>query len=217
MHNKTAIIFDLDGTLLDTLSDLTDAMNSALESFGLPSHNEIFYKQAVGDGIHLLAKRSLPKQQRTEEMTHRLVETMRQVYSQNWNNKTQPYANIPELLSALQNRHLQSAILSNKPDEKTKQCIAHYFPKHAFSIVMGASDLYPLKPHPAAVIQILKLIQVEKEHCLYVGDTNTDMQTARNAGLTAVGVSWGFRDSAELKEHGADIIVDTPLDLLNYI
>jgi phosphoglycolate phosphatase len=217
MKDIKAVMFDLDGTLLDTLSDLANCMNQALASFGFPQHDETFYRKAVGDGIHLLAIRSLPETSQHEEQVTQLIQSMREIYDQNWMCQTKPYDGIEALLQALQSRGIQMAVLSNKPDEKTRQCVDHYFGLDAFQIVMGASEHFPLKPAPQAVKHIEHSLQIHTDHWLYVGDTNTDMLTAKNANMYAIGVTWGFRDADELRAHGADTIIDSPMELIDIL
>ena len=132
-------------------------------------------------------------------------------------NQTEPYDGIPALLQELQNRSIRMAVLSNKPHDKTLICLDHYFHDTPFDCIMGASDRFPLKPAPAAVDHITHSLGISKSDWLYLGDTNTDMQTARNAGIRPVGVTWGFRTRQELLAHGADIIIDQPRELLPHL
>ena len=215
--NVRAILFDLDGTLLDTIADLADAMNQALASAGFPQRSLADYKVAVGDGVVRLAERVLPAGHRDTATLAALVQDMQRIYSTCWMNQTRPYDGIPELLDELQARGIRTAVLSNKPEKKTRQCVTHYFESHRFDLVLGASEQYPLKPDPTAVHHILASMQIPAEQWLYLGDTDTDMQTARNANLKAVGVTWGFRDRKELLDNGADTIIDTPLQLLPHL
>jgi phosphoglycolate phosphatase len=217
MPPTKAILFDLDGTLLDTLADLADAMNAALSHFAYPQHSLESYKTAVGDGIHVLAERVLPAAHKTPETIATLVTEMQRIYTTCWMNKTTPYKGIPELLKELQARDIRTAVLSNKPDSKTRICVEHYFSPDSFDIVMGASDQFPLKPDPTAARHIMNTMQIRPENWLYLGDTNTDMQTASRAGIKAVGVSWGFRHRQELIDNGANLIIDTPLELLQHL
>ena len=212
-----AVLFDLDGTLLDTLADLADSMNQALAHLGYPQHPQEYFKTAVGDGVYLLAERVLPPDDRRPDKVHALVQEMQKIYSKGWMKKTQPYAGIHELITELQSRAIRLAVLSNKPDEKTRTCIKHYFTTDAFDLVMGASAQFPLKPDSAAVEHILRMLDIPKDEWLYLGDTNTDMLTAQNAGLKAVGVTWGFRSREELLASGANIIIDHPLELIPHL
>jgi phosphoglycolate phosphatase len=212
-----AVLFDLDGTLLDTLADLANAMNQALCNLGYPVHAQECYKTAVGDGVHLLAERVLPKEHQTPETVARLVREMQQIYSRNWMNQTRPYAGIQDLLTELSRREISAAVLSNKPDDKTQICVDHYFTKNQFAFVMGATQAFPLKPAPDAAMHIMQELSIPASQWVYLGDTNTDMLTARNAGIKAVGVTWGFRDARELREAGAELIIDHPMALLDHM
>jgi len=167
--------------------------------------------------VQRLVQRVLPPVHREPAIVAALVQDMQRIYSSCWMNQTRPYQGIPELLDALQTRGIRTVVLSNKPHEKTCQCVARYFPQHPFDVVLGASEQFPLKPDPAAVHHILTRVGVPPEQWLYLGDTDTDMQTARNANLKAVGVTWGFRDRSELRAHGADLLLDAPLGLLDHL
>jgi phosphoglycolate phosphatase len=209
-----AVIFDLDGTLLDTLEDIAAAANSALREEGFPEHPLDAYRRFVGNGVAILMQRALPESNLQPEQIERCAERFRDVYRDHWNLRTQLYPGINELLSELRARHLQLGVLSNKPHEFTLQCVTTYFPTDWFTCVFGQREGIPHKPDPAGVHEILDHMQVAPEHCLFVGDSAVDMQTARGAGLTAIGVSWGFRSRDELLEHGAARIIDHPHELL---
>lgn len=212
-----AILFDLDGTLLDTLADLADSMNQALAALGFPTHPRDFYHTAVGDGIEVFAERVLPEANRTPATIAKLVSEMQKSYALGWRNQTKPYSGIPTLLAELDRRSIRKAVLSNKPDNKTKECVQHFFGSNTFNIIMGATKAFPLKPDPTAALHIVKMLGIPKQNCLYMGDTNTDMQTAVGAGIRAVGVTWGFRPREELVANGADVTIDKPCDLLAYL
>lgn len=211
---KRAVMFDLDGTLLDTIEDLGNAMNNTLESLGFPTHDYAFYKKAVGDGAPQLTERSLPPPARTPEGIRQALMIMRAEYEKRWACRTCPYAGIVALLSALHRKGIIMAVLSNKPDAKTRDCVAHFFPDTPFAIVRGAQDNMPLKPAPDAALAICRELTIPLDQWLYVGDTDTDMQTAVNAGLYGVGAAWGFRDREELLAYGAQTVIDTPGELL---
>lgn len=211
---KNAVMFDLDGTLLDTLADLGDSMNIALVAHGYPERDYPFYRKAVGDGAPQLVTRSLPPAARQPDTIRTALAQMRAEYEKRWMLKTRPYDGILQLLTELQARGVVTAVLSNKLDPKTRDCIAHFFPDTPFSLVRGALDGVPLKPDPAAAINIIRQLAIPAEEWLYIGDTDTDMQTAVNAGMFAVGVAWGFRDRAELLAHGARVVIESPADLL---
>ncbi len=211
---KRAIMFDLDGTLLDTLADLGDAMNHTLRTQGFPTHDYAFYKKAVGDGAPELVSRSLPPEARRRDVLMASLIRLRDTYETCWTCKTKPYAGIPALLAELGLRGITLAVLSNKPHPKTCECVNHFFPEAHFTLVRGATPDVPLKPDAQGATTICSTLGIPPEDWLYVGDTNTDMQTAVNANLFAVGASWGFRDREELLDHGARIVIDTPEQLL---
>lgn len=210
---RRAVMFDLDGTLLDTLDDLGDAMNIALAAHGFPPHDDRFYRKAVGDGAPQLVTRSLPHDARTPEMIGIALRRMRAEYEKRWTVKTRPYDGILPLLDALRRRGTVMAVLSNKPDAKTRDCVAHFFPDAPFAIVRGARDGVPLKPDPAAATAIVLETGIPAAEWLYLGDTDTDMQTAVGAGLFAVGAAWGFRDRDELLANGARTVIESPAGL----
>lgn len=215
--NKKAVIFDLDGTLLDTLADLADAMNSALEAFGYPPHDATFFKKAIGDGAPQLVSRSLPPEARSPGIIQNVLPRMREEYEQRWTAKTRPYDGIVPLVTELAHRGMVMAVLSNKPDAKTRDCVAYFFPTAPFDIVRGARDGMPLKPDPAAAIAIFGETGIPAAQWLYLGDTDTDMQTAVRAGAFAAGATWGFRDREELLANGANAVIDTPEELLGLL
>ena len=212
MTKVRAVLFDLDGTLADSLADLATATNWALAQLGCPTHPVESYRYMVGDGARELCARALPadKQGLQDEVLRR----MRQHYDRHCFDLTKLYAGIPELISALAERRHRLAVLSNKPDDFTKRMIAHYFQPSPFAVVRGQLPNVPLKPDPTAAQQIAQELGIPPAHWLYLGDTNTDMRTARAAGMHAVGVLWGFRARDELVESGAEHIVARPEDVL---
>lgn len=206
-----AAIFDLDGTLLDTLADLADSMNAVLSDLGMPIHPVDPYRYFVGDGMLNLARRAAPAG--TEEaVVEKMVLMMDEKYAGNWDRKTRPYDGVPEMLAALRARGLRLAMLSNKPDSFTKIMARHYF-TDMFDIVLGARAGVPRKPDPAAALEIAGLFGLEPAAFLYFGDTNTDMRTGLAAGMHTIGVSWGFRPVAELREAGAEAIIEHPAQI----
>ena len=211
-----ALIFDLDGTLLDTLDDLADATNAMLHSNGFPTHPVDSYNHFVGDGIANLVRRALPATPQAPSL-ERCLRMLQEEYGRRWHCKTMPYPGIDELLVALTDRELRLAVLSNKPHEFTDLVIEHFFSPSPFSVVLGATDDRPRKPDPAGVSVILDRLDVAPGRTMLVGDTKTDMITAKEAGIWAVGVLWGFRDEQELRAHGADAVIDRPGDLLHLI
>ena len=209
-----AAIFDLDGTLLDSLEDLAESMNQALESLGFPPHPVPAYKYFVGDGMEVLARRVLPEAAQDHDTLARIVGAMRQVYGSRWDLKTRPYAGVPELLAALQARGLRRAVLSNKPDDFTRLTVERLLAPHAFDLVQGVAPGTPPKPDPAGALAVAAHLGVAPAACLYLGDTATDMSTACRAGMYAVGALWGFRTREELEESGARVVVERPAEVL---
>jgi phosphoglycolate phosphatase len=207
-------MFDLDGTLLDTLQDLGDTMNLTLRERGLPEHDYAFYRTAVGDGARILAARSLPEDRRDDTTVTEIHDAMRRHYDTMWNVKTRPYAGVPELIDALSDRGTTLAILSNKPEPAVLKCVEYFLPAERFSVIRGVVPGGPIKPDPSAALDIASELGIDRNAWLYVGDTNTDMQTANAAELFAVGCTWGFRDRDELLACGADAIIDHPSELL---
>jgi len=212
-----AIIFDLDGTLLNTIEDLADSMNSVLARYALPLHTIREYKLFVGDGAANLVKRSIIGAVTVGYSLERLEAEFRAEYAKRKTDKTAPYDGIPELLSAIAERGVKMAVLSNKPHAATLEVISNYFPGVVFDAVIGQRKGRPIKPDPAGVMEILDIIGALREETLYVGDSGTDMLTATAAGLNSVGVLWGFRDKEELERNGARVFAEHPMDVLRYI
>lgn len=212
-----ALLFDLDGTLLDSIEDLTDSMNIALDGFGFPGHDAEACKQFVGDGVEMFALRALPKNHRDEATVAQCVAEMRAEYRKRWSLKTRPYDGIPELLDDLALRNLKLAVLSNKPEESTKEMVAALLSKWQFHPVSGARPSVPKKPDPTLAIEISQQLRVPADRFLYLGDTGTDMKTAKGAGMFPVGALWGFRTAEELKDTGAEVLVAHPSEVLQLL
>ena len=210
-------VFDLDGTLLNTLEDLGNCMNSALGQLGFAPHPVEEYRFFVGDGIKALVERTLPEEQRDEDTVQRGVAAMEEEYGRRWDESTRPYDDVPQLLDALTDRQLRMAILSNKPEVFTKLTVERLLPQWHFDPVCGARPDVPCKPDPAGALAIAAAWGVEPAQCLYLGDTDTDMATAVGAGMYAVGAAWGFRPGEELKASGAQVLVEEPLELLELL
>lgn len=209
-----AVIFDMDGTLLNTIDDIGDSMNAVLARRGFATHSIDKYKYFVGDGMKNLALRALPETRRTPEFIDEIVVEMEREYSSGWNKKTAPYPGITETLERLTEMGVKMSIFSNKPHKFTIEMAGEYFKEHKFEFVIGASNMFPKKPDPAAAIYIAQKLGIPAGEFIYAGDTNTDMATAKNAKMFAAGVSWGFRPAAELIEAGAEIIIDNPRQLV---
>ena len=211
-RNYRAVLFDLDGTLADSLADLANATNTALVAVGCPPHPLARYRQMVGDGARTLCARAVPADR--PELVDEVRQRMRDHYAAHCFDATRLYPGIRELVRVLAERGCALAVLSNKPDDFTNQMIAHYFQPNPFRVVRGHRAHAPLKPDPASALAIAKELQIPPASWLYLGDTNTDMQTARAAGMIPIGVLWGFREREELLASGAAEIIAAPADLL---
>lgn len=213
-----AVLFDLDGTLLNTIEDLADSMNSVLARHDFPVHDLEAYKYFVGDGIENLVRRALPESHRAEESTVALcLASMREEYGRRRRQKTRPFEGVPELLDALEDRGIKVAILSNKPDEATKFVVKELLSRWRFEAVVGERPNVPRKPDPASAIEIAERLAIPTRDFLYVGDTDTDMRTANAAGMYAVGALWGYRKADELLKNGARALIERPLDVLTLL
>lgn len=212
-----AVLFDLDGTLLDTLADLADSMNAVLADWGLSTHPLEAYRWFVGDGIHNLARRALPASHSDEAVIARCVGAMQEEYGRRWSVKTRPYEGIVTLLDGLAARRVRLAVLSNKPHAFTLQTVAALLPDWRFEVVLGARAGVPVKPDPIGALEVAARLGLPPERILYLGDTATDMLTARAAGMHPVGAGWGFREPEELLAAGAAHLLATPTELLDLL
>ncbi|OHB78289.1 MAG: hypothetical protein A2W31_11300 [Planctomycetes bacterium RBG_16_64_10] len=210
----SAVIFDLDGTLLDTLTDLANAANAALTRFGFPTYAVGSYRQLIGEGVDLLFMRALPADARRPEWVRQMVAAFQEAYASHWNVHTKPYPQIPQLLDTLRGKQVRMAVLSNKPDLSAKRCVAEFLPDKGLEIVLGQRDGVPPKPDPAGARAIVHALHVPASACLYLGDSGVDMQVAHHTGMIAVGALWGYRTREELEQHGASALIEQPLDLL---
>ena len=211
-----AIIFDLDGTLLDTLADLSDSANHVLAARGLPTHSLRRYCDFIGEGLGMLIRQMLPEGQRDEQTMAEVTEAYRAQYARRWNAKTKPYDGVPEMLDSLRDRRVKTAVLSNKPDQYTQKCVAGLLPRWRFDPVMGQRDDVPRKPDPAGALQIAAAWDLAPSEIVYAGDTQTDVQTAVAAGMQPVGVLWGFRPD-ELRAGNDAILIERPEQVLDVL
>jgi phosphoglycolate phosphatase len=212
-----AVVFDLDGTLLNTLDDLADSFNRVLQDKGLPTHPVEAYRNFIGGGAAKLVTRALPQEKRNDEFAADCLDAFRKEYSENWNNKTRPYDGVPELLDDLVSRQILLAVNTNKPQHFADLCVQAHFSAWDFAAVFGQRDGVPMKPDPAGPREIAQCMNVACEECLYVGDSDVDMRTAVGSKMFAVGAAWGFRPEQELRESGAAEIIGGPTDLLRFV
>ncbi|HNS10597.1 MAG TPA: HAD family hydrolase [Candidatus Ozemobacteraceae bacterium] len=208
------IIFDLDGTLLDTLTDLADSTNRVLTRHGFATHPVDAYRYFVGDGMRMLVERALPPEHRVAAVIAGIFAELHADYGENWAVATRPYAGVVELLAGLLQRGIVMSVLSNKPDEFTGIMVRKYFPDIPFKCVYGLSDRVAKKPDPAGALRIATETGIKPEQTLYLGDTLVDMKTAVAAGMFPIGALWGFRDEPELRAGGAELLLQHPLQLL---
>mgnify|MGYP006277682877 CR=1 FL=1 len=209
-----AVVFDLDGTLADSIADIGDAMNRVLESKGFPVHSYRDYKYFVGKGLKNLVLASLPEDQRSDELIEECHDLMLQDYGKNYLVKTRLYDGIEELIDSLHAKGIRMAVLSNKAEEMTKKVVSELIGNEKIELVLGMKPSLPRKPDPAGAVFISEKFGIPRENFAYVGDTNTDMQTAVNAGMLPVGVLWGFRSEQELIESGAQVLLKHPMELI---
>lgn len=210
---KKLIIFDLDGTLLNTIDDLAMATNHALAENGYPTHPVEAYNFFVGNGINKLFERALPEEARTPENVQLIRASFIPFYDAHKLDLTRPYDGILELLKTLSDNGVKLAIASNKYQLATEKLVNYYFAETPFIAVFGQRDNVPIKPDPTVVEDIRRLVNAEQAKTLFVGDSGVDMLTAQQAGVTAVGVTWGFRSAEELRTYNPDYLVAKPDDI----
>jgi phosphoglycolate phosphatase len=211
-----AVIFDLDGTLVNSIEDIADAMNTVLKEYNYPTHTYETYKTFVGSGIKSLVADALPKINRNESQIDACFTAMMDIYKNQCTNKTKPYDGIIELLDSLKSRQLKLAVFSNKADELTKKVTLALLPNY-FDSIDGLTIEAHKKPNPIKAIQISKTLSINPEDIIFVGDSGIDMQTANNANMFAVGVSWGFKHTEELIVDGAKQVLNHPLELIKVL
>ena len=210
-----AVIFDLDGTLTNTIADLAGAVNHVLQKNGYPTHREDEYFYFVGTGSYNLVKKASPDGL-TEEKLLSMVDEFFEFYGEHYLDKTVPYDGVPEMLSALKEKGIALAVCSNKIQNMTEKVCEKFF-DGTFTYTFGQNDRFPLKPDPACPLWIAEQFGAEPSETIFVGDSGVDMVTGKNAGFTAVGVSWGFRSAEELKENGSDYIINKASELIEII
>jgi len=214
---KKLVIFDLDGTLLNTIEDLGHAANYALQKNGFATHAIAGYPYLVGNGVRRLVTRALPEEFRNDETIDHVLADFMEYYDQHNTDFTKPYSGIPELLQDLRDMGVQMAVASNKYHKATTKIIAECFPDIKFVAVEGHREGVNVKPDPSVVFAILAQAGIAKADTLYVGDSGVDMETARRACIDSVGVTWGFRTQKELVEYHANVIVNNPEEILDVV
>lgn len=211
-----AVIFDLDGTLVNSLHDIADSMNTVLKNHDYPTHSYDEHQSFIGSGIRSLVSKSLPLTHNNEKQIDSCFHSMIEVYRDNCTHKTKPYDGIIELLDSLKSRDIKLSVLSNKADALTKKITSSLFPNY-FDPVIGLSNEAHKKPNPFVAVEISKTLGIKPEEIIYIGDTGIDMQTANNANMFAVGVLWGYRPKEELTSNGAKYLLKNPLDLMEIL
>ncbi len=215
LQDYPAAIFDLDGTLIDSLEDIADSMNAVLSSHGFAAHPLDSYRYFVGDGIATLVRRALPENDSPEETIRQCVHEMREEYRLRWREKTHPYDGISGILEELYRRGIKLNVFSNKPEDFTRLTVDEFFGRERFQEVLGVGPSVPAKPDPAGALRIAEVLEFPPERFLFFGDTNVDMKTARGAGMNPVGVLWGFRSAEELTAAGAMKVLRHPEEILS--
>ena len=214
---KQLVIFDLDGTLLNTIADLGTATNYALRVSGYPEHNLASYPMLVGNGVTRLIERALPEDERSPENVEALREKFREYYDEHLADASQTYPGIHQLLRDLTDMGVKVAVASNKYHSAVETLIHRFFPDIPWSAVEGNKEGIPVKPDPSVVFEILGKVPTRKSKVLFVGDSGVDMETARRACVDSCGVTWGFRPVKELRDNHADNIVDTPAAIIDIV
>ncbi len=209
-----AVLFDLDGTLLNTLDDIANSMNTALREQGFPDHDIDTYRYLVGKGITALAEAAVPQEYRNTKTISAVEKRMREIYAVHWAAQTHLYPGVSGLLDELTHRKISINILSNKPDEYTAITVKKFLSRWRFGIIMGSKDSIPRKPAPDGALFIAEALGIDCSDFVYLGDTDVDMETACAAGMYPAGALWGFRTKEELVSNGALSVFEDPCDLL---
>ena len=215
---KKLAIFDLDGTLLNTIKDLGEAVNYALDRNGFHTHSVASYPYFVGNGVKRLIERALPEDARKQlSVVNAMLKDFKQYYDEHNTNRTKPYEGIPELLEQLLDSGVQLAVASNKYQYATLKIINHFFPHIPWVAIQGQQEGIPVKPDPSIIFMILSKTKIAKQDTIYIGDSGIDMEAARRACIDSIGVTWGFRPVKELKENHANVIINSPQDIIPII
>lgn len=208
-------IFDLDGTLLDTLASLAASYNRSLVKLGFPPHEVNAYRRFVGDGQRKCVERALPADAMNDENVLAMMQAQQDDYTKTWREQAAPYPGVPEALAALKRRGAKLTVLSNKNHPFAVKCVEYFFPRIRFDAIQGFDDDVPHKPNPTGALRIAAKLGLKPAEIVFVGDTSTDILTAKACAMSSVGVLWGFRDATELNNAGATHIIDHPSELLD--
>lgn len=214
---KKLVVFDLDGTLVDSIADLGNAVNFALKEYNLPLNPMSDYYTFVGNGIEDLVRRSMRDKGSDDVLYQKVRKAFDQYYKAHSNDNTVPYNGMGELLCTLKDKNVKTAVLTNKAHMYVGDILAKCFPGHKFDLYFGQQEGIERKPHPQSFNLLLSELNVTKEDCLYIGDSEVDVRTARNVGVDFVAVDWGYRSIEQIMEAGAEIIVSSPKEILNYV
>lgn len=215
--NCKAVIFDLDGTLLNTLGDIADAANRVLTQYGYPHHPQEAYLRFVGDGAKTLMARALPENQRLDDIIETCAREFITAYNERWHVATRVYPGIPDLLFALHRQDIGLSVVTNKPHRFAGVMMDHYFKDIPFHPILGQQDHIPKKPHPRQALTAAREMGVKPSACVFLGDSDVDIQTAQRAGMHPMGAGWGFRPARELTNAGAVKVLHHPMALLELI
>jgi phosphoglycolate phosphatase len=212
-----ALLFDLDGTLLDTLEDLANAANRVLAQADRPTHSIGAFRHFIGDGARMLITRAIPENDRYPERIEYFLARFKADYGRHWNIATRPYPGIRDLLVELIRRNIPRAVVTNKPHHFAEECMHHFFQDTPFQFIRGQKDNLPLKPDPSPALEAAAFMGVSPGECIMLGDSGVDMQTAVAAGMLPIGATWGFRPADELHQAGAVGIITRPWDVLTWL
>jgi len=207
-----AMLFDLDGTLVDTLADLANAMNYGLRKYGLAEHSVAACRPMIGNGVETFALRAVGAG--NEQLRDKVLAAMREYYAANWKANSRVYPGMAETVEKLRDRGIRLAVVTNKDHDAAREMVEYFFGKGAFAVIAGTDEQGRVKPDPASSLAVAKSLGVSTEECVFVGDSDVDIETAKAAGMRSVGVTWGFRPREVLENAGADVIVDTPGEIL---
>jgi phosphoglycolate phosphatase len=211
-----AIIFDLDGTLLNTLGDISDSVNRILSDENFPNHTEEEIRSFIGHGTKSLIYNSLPPDKRDNYSVQYYLDAFLIDYNQNYYKKTFPYTGVKEMLAELTTKGIELAILSNKSEELVKKCVAKLLPELEFKVILGSNDSFPLKPDPAGALYISEKLNIPPAEFLFLGDSDVDIQTALSAGMFPVGALWGFQPN-KLEGCGTHALIKHPVEIIKYL